>query len=70
MQNTKSNPFYTFWEKKKLTSVGVKLCIKCISVTVTVYICTVTITRAFNILVFFLSVGSVRERNSEWGNKK
>ena len=50
--------------------MGVKLCIKCISATVTVYICTVTVARAFNILVFFLSVGSVRERSSEWGNKK
>ena len=53
MQNTKSNLFYTFWGKKKPTSMGVKLCIKYISATVTMYICMVTVTRAFNILVFF-----------------
>ena len=31
---------------------------------------TVTVVRAFNILIFFDSVGSVRERGSEWGNNK
>ena len=29
------------------------------------YVCTVTVARAFNILVFQVSVGFVRERNSE-----
>ena len=38
---------------------------KCTSATVTVHICTVTVTSAFNILVFFGSVGSARERGSE-----
>ena len=28
-------------------------------------VCTVTVTRAFNILVFLVSVGFVRERDSE-----
>ena len=41
---------------------------KCTSATVTVHICTVTVACAFNILVFFGSVGYVRD--SEWGNKK
>ena len=37
---------------------------------VTVHICMVTVARAFNILIFFSSVGYVRERGSEWGNNK
>ena len=35
---------------------------KCTSTIISMYICTVTITCAFNILVFFDSIGSVRER--------
>ena len=38
---------------------------KCTSIIVTVHICTVTIARAFNILVFFGSIGFVRERGNE-----
>ena len=38
---------------------------KCTSATVTIHICTVTVACAFNILVFFSSVRSVRERGSE-----
>ena len=34
---------------------------KCTSAIVTMHICTVTVTRAFNLLVFFGSVGFVRE---------
>ena len=32
--------------------------------------CTVIVAQAFNILVFFDSVGYVRERGNEWGNNK
>ena len=34
------------------------------------YICMVTVAHAFNILVFFGSVGYVRKRDSEWENNK
>ena len=43
---------------------------KCTSATVIVHICIVAVVRAFNILVFFDSVGYVRENGSEWGNNK
>ena len=43
---------------------------KCTNATVFVHICTVTVARAFNILVFFGSVGFVRERGNEWENNK
>ena len=61
---------FTYFEQKHTHISGCKIVYKCTSVTVTVYICTVTVARAFNILVFFGSVRFVRERGSEWGNNK
>ena len=52
---------YTHFDKKKNTHInGCKI----------IYKYTVTVTCAFNILVFFGSVGYVRERDSEWENNK
>ena len=42
----------------------------CTIATVIVHIYIVVVVRAFNILVFFDSVGYVRENGSEWGNNK
>ena len=44
---------------------GCKIMHKCTNAIVTVHICTVIVARAFNILVFFGSVGFVRERGCE-----
>ena len=59
---------FTHFKQKNSYISGCKIVHKCTSATVTVHICTVTVACAFNILVFFGSVGYVRD--SEWGNKK
>ena len=48
----KSNQFYTFLVKKH-QYVGVNLCIKCTITTVTMHICTVTISCAFIIFIIY-----------------
>ena len=58
---------YTYFDQKHTHISECKIVQKCISVTVTVHICMITVTRAFNILVFFGSVGYVRERERERG---
>ena len=61
---------FTHFEQKKTYISGCKIVHKCTSAAINMHICTVTIACAFNILVVFGSVGSVRERGSEWGNNK
>ena len=53
---------YAHFDQKNTHISECKIVHKCISVTVTVHICMIIVTRAFNILVFFGSVGYVRER--------
>ena len=50
----KNTSFNTFWPQKNTHISGCKIVHKCTSATVTVHICTVTVTLAFNILHFFL----------------
>ena len=52
---------FTHFEPKKTHISGGKIMHKCTNAIVTMHICTVTVTRAFNLLVFFGSVGFVRE---------
>jgi len=56
---------FTHFEQKNTYINGCKIVHKYTSATVTMHICTVTVARAFNILVFFGSVVYVREKGSE-----
>ena len=47
---------FTHFDQKNTHISGCKIVHKCTSAIVTIYICTVTIALAFNILVFFLSL--------------
>ena len=49
----KNTSFNTFWPQKNTHISGCKIVHKCTSATVTVHICTVIVTLAFNILHFF-----------------
>ena len=51
--------------QKNIYISGCKILYICISAIATVHICIVTVARAFNILVFFSSVGYVRERGTK-----
>ena len=44
---------FTRFEQRNTHINGCKIVYKCTSATVTVHICMITVTRAFNILVFF-----------------
>ena len=56
--------YFTHFKQKKTHISGCKIMHKYTSVTIIMHIFTVTVTRAFNILIFFSSVESMRERSS------